>query len=193
MMDKNALRGAQSCCQPGCCSEPSNHNQQKRKLTIDFLYLDLNVCVPCQGADGSLDEAVADVATDLETTGITLETNKIHITSAEQAIEYKFYSSPTIRINGRDIQLETKEALCESCGDLCGDEVDCRIWLYQGKEYTVPPKAMLVEAILREVYGNATSAPANEQYVLPENLKKFFSSMEKKAANQCDCRSNCKC
>ncbi len=49
--------------------------------------------------------------------------------------------------------MEGKESKCESCGDLCGDDVDCRIWLYQGKEYTSPPPAMIVDAILREVYG----------------------------------------
>lgn len=58
-------------------------------------------------------------------------------------------------MNGRDIQLEVKESLCDSCGDLCGDTVDCRIWVYQGKDYTIPPKAMIIEAILREVYGGS--------------------------------------
>lgn len=191
-MEKSASNNMQTCCRQGqgCCSEPHNTSQSKRKVIIDFLYLDLSVCVPCQGAEGSIDEALADVATVLETTGITVELNKIHIMSEELAIQHEFHSSPTIRINGRDIQLQTKETLCESCGDLCGDEVDCRVWLYQGKEYSVPPKAMLVEAILREVYGNVTSSVVlKKQYTLPENLKKFFSSMEKKAsvAKKCTC------
>ncbi len=107
---------------------------------------------------------------------------KIHVQSEEQALALGFISSPTIRINGRDIQLEVRESLCESCGDLCGDDVDCRVWVYHGKEYSVPPKGLIIEAILREVYKepgeNApeTTRPAE----LPENLKKFFAAQRKK-------------
>lgn len=91
---------------------------------------------------------------------------------------HKFLSSPTIRINGQDIQLEVKESLCESCGDLCGDVVDCRVWIYQGLEYTVPPKGMIIEAILKAVYGGQPEeVPSAEQYVMPENLKNFYIAM----------------
>jgi len=34
-----------------------------------------------------------------------------------------------------------------------GRDVDCREWVYQGKEYTASPKAMIIDAIFREVYG----------------------------------------
>jgi hypothetical protein len=92
-------------------------------------------------------------------------------------IELKLLSSPTIRINGQDIQLELRESLCPSCGDLCGDNIDCRVWVYQGKEYTVPPKAMIIEAILKEVYGGKEARSDNKTYVMPDNLKKFFAKM----------------
>lgn len=82
---------------------------------------------------------------------------KIHVQSEKQARQLGFISSPTIRINGRDIQLDVKESLCESCGDLCGEDVNCRVWVYQGKEYTAPPKAMIIDAVLREVYGTPGS------------------------------------
>ena len=52
-----------------------------------------------------------------------------------------------ISINGHNIQIDIKESLCESCGDLCGDTVDCRVWIYQGREYTVPPKSMIIDCI----------------------------------------------
>ncbi|MBC7343758.1 MAG: DUF2703 domain-containing protein, partial [Clostridia bacterium] len=85
----------------------------------------------------------------------------------------------------RDIQLDVKETRCESCGDLCGEEVDCRIWTYQGKEYTVAPKAMIIDAILREVYGSSKEErqelkePTQD---IPENLKRFFAAKQKKEA-----------
>jgi hypothetical protein len=118
------------------------------------MYLDLSICTRCQGTEDSLEEAIEDVAKVLELAGAEVVVNKVHIDSKEKAIQYRFESSPTIRINGKDMQLEMRESLCESCGDLCGDEVDCRVWVYKGKEYKVPPKAMIIDSILREVYSD---------------------------------------
>lgn len=74
--------------------------------------------------------------------------------------------------------MEVKESLCESCGDLCGDLVDCRVWVYQGREYNVPPKGMIIEAILKAVFGGQFPEEANSApYVMPENLKKFYAAM----------------
>ena len=170
------------CCanNSACCSEQESI-QEKRRIQIDFMYIDLSVCTRCQGTDTSLDEAIADVAAVLKAAGIEVAVNKIHITTEQQAQELRFASSPTIRVNGHDIQLAGKESLCESCGDLCGDEVDCRVWVFQGQEYTVPPKAMIVDAILREVYGGgAPPQCGDEEFVLPDNLKRFFQVMQGK-------------
>jgi O-phosphoseryl-tRNA(Cys) synthetase len=169
-------------CNTGCCgSIGQNQVGEKSKIIIDLLYLDLNICNRCQGTDEGLEEAIADVTKVLESVGVEIIVNKIHINSKEKAIQYRFVTSPTIRVNGRDIQMEFKESLCESCGDLCGDEVDCRVWVYKGKEYNIPPKAMIIDAILREVYGN-TEKKSNDEvnkksYQLPENLRRFFESI----------------
>jgi len=145
-------------------------------VEIDFLYLDLSTCTRCQGTDRSLEEALDEVSQVLKATGTEVVVNKINITSEELAIKHRFVSSPTIRVNGRDIQMEVKESLCESCGDLCGEDVDCRVWVYEGEEYTVPPKAMIIEAILNAVFGRQDSGPAEQPYVLPENLKRFYAA-----------------
>ena len=167
-------------CAPGCCGRIPDKTVNKRKITIDFLYLDLSVCTRCQGTDTVLDEALTEVSNVLQATGAEVVLNKINVISEELAVAYKFISSPTIRVNGHDIQMEVRESLCESCGDLCGDEVDCRVWVYQGKEYTVPPKGMIIEAILKEVYGGSQGRNVIEQeYVVPENLKRFYSAMER--------------
>ena len=178
MTDKN-ISGCCSCA-PGCCGSIEDIVVEKRKIVIDFLFLDLSVCTRCQGTDASLDEALAEVSKVLEATGTEVVLNKVNVNTEELAIANKFVSSPTIRVNGYDIQMDVKESLCESCGDLCGDEVDCRVWVYQGKEYTVPPKAMIIEAILKEVYGGHEGHTAAQEYVLPENLKHFYSVMESK-------------
>lgn len=182
----NENKNPECCsCAPGCCGPISDNvikeiNLPKKQIIIDFLYLDLSVCTRCQGTDNSLDEALSEIAKVLEATGNEVIVNKVEINTADLAIAYKFVSSPTIRVNGYDIQMEVKETLCESCGDLCGDDVDCRVWVYEGIEYTIPPKAMIIEAILKAVYGGYTGIPVVEQeYVLPENLKRFYEAVEK--------------
>jgi hypothetical protein len=55
--------------------------------------------------------------------------------------------------------------------------VNCRVWVFQGREYLEAPKAMIVDAILREVYaGQPQLAPAAVLFEdVPENLKRFFA------------------
>lgn len=190
---------ANACsCGPDCCDDSKDINVEKRRIVIDFLYLDLSVCARCQGTDNSLDEALVEVSKVLEATGVEVEVNKINVNTEELAIKYRFVSSPTITVNGRDIQMEVKESLCESCGDLCGDEVDCRVWVYQGKEYTVPPKAMIIEAILKEIYGGAGGSNIdNQEYVLPENLEHFYAVMkgkeQKRETSCCESSGSSRC
>lgn len=151
--DTQTNKTSDCSCGPGCCDASTDMKAENKRIIIDFLYLDLSVCIRCQGTDTNLDEALEEVSKVLEATGVEVILNKINVLSEELARQHKFISSPTIRVNGNDIQIDAKESLCESCGDLCGDEVDCRVWVYQGKEYTIPPKAMIIEAILKEVYG----------------------------------------
>lgn len=172
-----------TCCAPkGDVPESKESEMGSKRLEIEFLYLDLSVCAPCQGTEANLEEAIAEVAHVLKATGVEVVIRNINVLSEEQARELKFVSSPTIRINGKDIQLDVKESLCESCGDLCGDDVDCRVWVYQGKEYTVPPKAMIIEAILQEVYGGGqeTSDDTHWKGDIPDNLKRFFVAKRRK-------------
>lgn len=182
MIEKTSSESEGCCsCNSGCCTPEQNIPTEKRSINIDFLYLDLSVCAPCRGTESILDEAIKDVANILEFTGVEVVVNKVNVTNEEKAINYKFVSSPTIRINGRDIQLEVKESPCRTCSDLSGEETDCRIWVYQGREYNVPPKAMIIEAILKEVYGgNGNDNIVEQNYVIPENLKHFYSAMERK-------------
>lgn len=157
------------------------NNSDQRKLEIEFLYLDLSSCTWCQNTESNLDEAISEVAQILRAAGIEVKVIKIHIQTEEQAREMGFVSSPTIRVNGNDIQLDIKESECQSCGDLCGETVDCRIWTYQGKEYTAPPKAMIIDAVLREVYGGTKEKSETKMNTdVPENLKKFFAAKRRK-------------
>ena len=164
---------------PGC-STPERP-LEKRRIDVEFLYGDLSVCTRCQGTEASLDDALDDVTRVLEPTGTEVVVHKVHVESEEQARDLHFVSSPTIRINGRDIQARVIESRCESCGDLCGEDVNCRVWVYQGKEYTTPPKGLIIDAILREVYGGGQGAPAAAPGGdVPENLRRFFADRHRK-------------
>jgi len=166
----------------GCCSGACSCNSEipKKEINIDFLYLDLSVCERCQGTETNLDEAMNEVRAVLNAAGYVVSINKVNITSKELAVKYEFVSSPTIRINGRDISPEVKESNCKDCGDLCGDNVDCRVWSYEDKEYTEPPKALIINAILKEVYAEKTiDSTKKEEYKLPANLEVFFNGKNK--------------
>jgi hypothetical protein len=148
-------------------------------LRIDFLFLDLTTCTRCRGADRSLESAL-EVARDVLTAaGTEVEVNKIHVESAAQALELGLVSSPTIRVDGRDIALELRESSCgsEACTDGCGESIDCRLWVHRGREHTEPPVEMILDAILRGVYGGSAveRARASDPYELPENLERFFA------------------
>jgi hypothetical protein len=173
------MSNSSGCCScgSGCCGS----EQEKRQILIDFLYLDLSVCERCKGADNNLDGAIKEVSAVLKAAGFEIVVNKVNITSEELAIKYQFLSSPTIRVNGNDIAMEVKESTCTECGDLCGDNVDCRVWVHEGIEYDEPPKAMIINAILKEVYGGGqTDAAKPEDYTLPDNLKIFFDGLKNK-------------
>lgn len=152
-----------------------------RTLTIELLALDLETCGRCTGTGSNLDAAIATVAQVLSEADVELTVRKTVVTSVLQAERLRFESSPTIRINGRDIAFELRES---SCGDICGCEgqVDCRVWVWQGKEHVEAPKALIVDAILR-AYGQAWEpAPKPARgYRVPENLRMFFDAKSKNA------------
>lgn len=167
------------------------------RLDIDLMYIDLTVCDRCQGTEQNLDEAIASVEPLLKSAGYSVNLNKILVESEEQARELQFVTSPTIRINGHDIQLEAMESHCSSCSSLVEDDpVDCRSWEYKGESFDTPPTAMLIEAIVMHVFDAAPSKGKvkPERYQVPENLKRFFAAREAGAENSsgsCDTSCNC--
>jgi hypothetical protein len=167
------------CCsgENGCCAP----KKDKKQIAIDFLYLDLSVCTRCQGTDGNLEEAINDVSAVLKSAGYEILIRKFNITNEELAMKHQFISSPTIRINGRDIAMEVKESPCKDCGDLCGeDSVNCRVWTFEDADFNVPPKAYIINEILKEVYAGHSGDDNKKEYELPQNLKNYFNALRKK-------------
>lgn len=175
----------------GCSAGTVSGSAQvdKQKVTIDFLYLDLESCEPCQGSEGNLEDALNEISTLLETTGAEVALNKIHVTSYDQALQFGFVSSPTIRVNGKDLALEVRESHCSSCSAISGTETFCRVWDFQGREYKAAPKALIIEAILKTVYANEgqqdkVASDAGRTANSLANLKSFFEGT-RVAATSC--------
>jgi hypothetical protein len=151
----------------------------RQKIEVDFLYLDLTTCSRCRGSDASLRAAIEIVRPVLDSVGTSIEVRKTLVETEERARALRFVSSPTIRVNGRDIAGEVLESSCSECGELCGCDggVDCRVWDYHGEQHTEAPTALVVEAILAEL-GRAddmrTARPPLDD--VPENLKHFFAA-----------------
>lgn len=151
----------------------------KKVVKIEYLYLDLNTCDRCIGTDKVLEEVLEEVAPVLNLAGYEVRYKKIEVTTERLAEALRFVSSPTIRVNGRDICESVKETDCACCGEISGTAVDCRVFEYEGKEYEAPPKAMLAEFILRGVFAPRDVCRCGD-YELPENLKTFFDGKESK-------------
>ena len=166
--------GCGCCGGESCCDNPQD--EARDEVKIDFLFLDLETCGRCRGTEDNLESAIDEVATVLGNAGYHVALNKTHISSMDLAIANRFLSSPTIRVNGKDISLEVTESDCTDCGDICGDSVDCRTWTYQGEQYDVPPKEMIVRAILSEVFSPSKDCETGDvEYRLPDNLRTFFN------------------
>ena len=168
--------------------EPASH--QPRVVDVELLAIDLSTCTRCTGTLGNIEEAIDTVRRVAEPTGTSIRLRKTLIETEDQALQHRFASSPTIRVNGRDIVFETQESRCDSCTDLCGcDEgTSCRVWSYQGQEHTEAPVGLVVEALLREIAGTASTGRAAgasaAAFTVPENLRRFFAGRAGKEADR---------
>jgi len=77
-------------------------------------------------------------------------------------------------VNGIDIGGEIKENWCKDCGDICDDDVDCRVFSYDGEESNQPPVPMIIDGILKVIYGKISAV--EKEYRLPDNLDRFYKS-----------------
>lgn len=160
-----------------------------KRLEIELLYLDLSQCTRCMDTGTRVEDALALLAPVLKETGWDVSFKRVHVTTEAQARELRFTSSPTVRINGRDSQLDSRESLCGDCGKLCESaEVTCREWRYGDKWFTSPPRALFVEAILAAMHAPAQVPTAiapccakEPAFEVPANLKRFFAARKTEA------------
>lgn len=166
-----------------CCCESDT-----KKVLVEYLYLDLRTCDRCIGTDSELEEVLAVLSPALSLAGYEVELSKIEIYSKEMAEKHRFLSSPTIRVNGRDICQSVEENSCGCCSEISGTDVECRVFEYKGEKYEVPPKEMLAESIMESIFGVGRMC-CDGEYVMSENLKDFFDG--KDGRSKCSCGTSC--
>jgi hypothetical protein len=152
-----------------------------RQVVVEFLFLDLTTCTRCLGTEHNLERAVALVTPVLAATGRAVQVRKILVESEAQAHGVRLVSSPTIRVNGRDIMPTLQESACGSCSTLRGTTTDCRVWEYQGQASTEAPVGLLAETILLGALGAEPQRPPEpaDYAGVPDNLRRFFAASER--------------
>jgi hypothetical protein len=200
-----------SCCEPSSESQATSSSRTRaseedvekesissdtwkgqtlqKVLNVDLLVIDLNVCKRCVPTGEQLRSAVDLLTQVAEALEIDLRYHEIVVKTPAEAKENALLTSPTIRLNGRDIAHDIRESECESCGDLTENNtsVDCREWHYRGKVYFAAPIPMLVEAIMGAMLKIDELPPVDPVPLeeLPENLQRYFDNKKQTGGSSC--------
>lgn len=173
--------------------QPPAGEYTRRTVTVDFLYLDNKSCERCMGTENALEAALERIEPILESMDVGITVRDIHVSTLDAAESTQLAVSPTIRINGRDIQPDYIENTCNSCGDLCAceDDVDCRLWQYRGEEHSTAPIGLIVESLVQAIAPNgaeSSESRRNRVYHLSSNVRDFF---EGSGGDESDCGCGC--
>lgn len=170
---------------------------RRKPVNVEFMALDLKVCDRCQGTDKRVEVAVEKLRDVLSACGYDIALTSTIIDNEWMAEEYRFYSSPTIRVNGVDICPSIEENECKCCSDMSDSPVKCRMYPFNGTYYEVPPVDLVIQGIMNVVAQELEADPQAKPYALPENLKVFFGGVREKAkadgseGESCCCGPDC--
>lgn len=102
-------------------------------MTIELLHTK-----GCQGYHKALDE-LEDAMADM---GLEPRCDIRLVRTQEEAQQLKFFGSPTLRINGKDIDPKAETMTRFGVNT-------CRPYFWKGKAYDYPPKEMILEGLAR--------------------------------------------
>jgi Domain of unknown function (DUF2703) len=102
-------------------------------ITVDILYNE---------ACGHYPKTIQYVKNILAEEGIDAVVNEVNVDTEEQAKQLNFVGSPTIRINGEDIESEAEQRQ----GHIRGS---CRVYNYKGQMYVTPHKEFIRAALTK--------------------------------------------
>ncbi len=86
--------------------------------------------------------ALKELDATLKENGIDADIRTITVKTQEEAETHRFLGSPTLHINGKDVDPMAKKATQYGLSA-------CRTYWWNGKSYEYPPKDMILEAILK--------------------------------------------
>lgn len=155
-----------------CCNSKVVVAKTDKTVLVEYMYLDLEVCTRCIDNMYILERALYKMMPTLALAGYKVDLRRIEIIDEESAKKHHFLSSPTIRVNGHDICAKVVENECDCCKDICGTDVNCRVFEYDGIDNEVVPEAMIIDGLMK--YASYELAVPEGDYVLSDNLKKFF-------------------
>lgn len=147
-------------------------------IKLEFLYLDLSVCGRCQGTGRSLEQALRAARDALAAMDVGVDVDSVHVANADIAKAVGLVVSPTIRIDGRDIQPDVLQSPCADCGDQCGCDggcTNCRKWRWRDREYTAAPPGLIVEALM------AAAVARNAPFRAPQAVEPFAAPTQQTA------------
>lgn len=160
-------------------------------LNVDLLVIDLETCKRCVPTGDQVGTAVRLLKPVAGALGIELRRHEIVVKTPAAAKAKALLSSPTIRLNGRDIVQDIRESVCESCGSLTRNNtsIDCREWHYHGKVFPYAPLPLLLEAIMGAMLNINEIPPVIPAPLkkLPENLQRYFDNRKGGGGSSC-CR-----
>jgi len=108
------------------------HSHPEEGMKVELLYVR-----DCPNHPLTL-EAVRDV---LRENGLPLDITEIEISSSAQAMTLLFPGSPTVRVDGKDVDPEASRSSLSHFG------VSCRSYLVNGRRQGVPDREWIREAI----------------------------------------------
>jgi hypothetical protein len=150
-------------------------------VELELLVLDADACDPCQGAQASVEEAIAELSGILEEAGRHVQARLTQVTDHAQAEALGFFSSSTVRVDGVDIDLTVEEAPCASCSELVREPIACRTLSRAGQRHTQPPAQMIVDAVLRHLAGESAPQSASEATASGTSVARFLDARQRAA------------
>lgn len=197
LRDANEAAETQSSCGcgSGCCGSAETAGgaakvgKSSKKLEVELLVIDLEVCARCVPTGEQLRRAVELITPAATAAGVDITYRETVVQTPEEAKARALLSSPTIRINGRDIEQDIRESECESCGDLTegGVRVDCREWHYRGEVYSAAPLQFLIESLMDAIVRIDEIPPVTVEPLaeLPANLMTYFANKRQTGGSCC--------
>jgi len=151
-----------------------------KSIEVELLVIDLETCARCVPTGDQLRKAIEVVRPAADAMNVAVNYLETIVQTPEEARELALLSSPTIRVNGHDIQQDIRESECESCGDLTENnvKVDCREWHYRGEVYSAAPLPLLVESLMNAItrIDDMPFATPEPLQALPANLATYFDN-----------------